>query len=397
MSDALKNGAIEVVRILRKAGYEAYFAGGCVRDLLLGKDPKDYDIVTDALPEQVTALFDRTLQIGASFGVVKVLLGKRREYEVATYREDGKYSDGRRPDDVSYSRSREEDVKRRDFTINGLLFEPESEEVLDYVGGRADLEAQVIRAVGVPAERFAEDRLRMLRAVRFAVRFGFEIEPATFEAIRANAAGIVDVSAERIVQELVGIFLSDRPGDGMRMLADVGLMEHVLPFVRDAAWLGAAMDRLPGEGEVSTIAWALTVEGVPIEDVENVLRELKLSKEVIRGSQSLLRERAVLASGEEAARLRVAAEADERLPRYLACVQDSAADAGWQAARASIDASPLPSRPLLTGKDLQELGMKPGPEFKAILAAVDDAVLLRRVRTREEAVALVRSELMPGA
>lgn len=390
MSDELKRGAVKVVRILREAGYEAYYAGGCVRDLQLGIAPKDYDITTDATPEQVRDLFKRTLMIGAAFGVVKVLLGKNREYEVATYREDGKYTDGRRPDEVAYSKSAEEDVKRRDFTINALLFDPETEEVIDHVGGLKDIQAKMVRAVGDPTQRFAEDRLRMLRAVRFAVRFGFDIEPATLAAIRTHAAGIVDVSAERIVQELLGIFGSPRPGDGIRMLQDVGLLEHTLPFVKDAASFAAAMDRLPDEQYDPAIAWALALEGVPPVDVEETLRGLKLARAVMRGAQALLTKRAGLATGSEAARLRIVADAEPELGPYLFATTDEAATSAWEAACTALAAAPLPERPLVTGADLQALGMRPGREFKDILAAVDDAVLLRQVATKEEALELVR-------
>ena len=170
--EALREGADRVAAILREGGHQAYFAGGCVRDALLGQRPKDYDIATDATPERVAALFRRTVLVGAAFGVVKVLLG-RREYEVATFRTEGQYTDGRRPDAVAYATDPEEDVRRRDFTVNALLMDPRDDRVVDYVGGQADLQVGVISAVGDPIERFHEDRLRMLRAVRFAARLGF--------------------------------------------------------------------------------------------------------------------------------------------------------------------------------------------------------------------------------
>src|SRR5262249_5445077 len=160
--EALIEGAREVAKTLRERGFEAYFAGGCVRDLLLGRPPKDVDLVTDALPGEVSAIFKRTVQVGAAFGVVRVLAGPQHEYEIATYRTETEYSDGRRPDRVAYSKSKEEDVHRRDFTINALLMDPVSGEVLDFVGGREDLGKKLIRAVGDPERRFHEDRLRML-------------------------------------------------------------------------------------------------------------------------------------------------------------------------------------------------------------------------------------------
>src|SRR5277367_4838481 len=186
---------------LRQHGYQALLAGGCVRDLLLRRSPVDYDVATDATPEQVVALFPDALTVGAQFGVV-VILREDFRVEVATFRADVGYSDGRRPDQVIYTKSAEEDVKRRDFTINGLLMRPENGEVLDFVGGQADLKAGVIRAIGEPDRRFAEDKLRLMRAVRFAARFEFDIEHATFAAIRRNAGAVTVVSAERIREEL---------------------------------------------------------------------------------------------------------------------------------------------------------------------------------------------------
>ncbi len=393
----LRTGADEVASALREAGYEAYFAGGCVRDWILGVTPKDYDIVTNATPKQVSKLFRRTVQVGAAFGVVKVLWPKDREYEVATYREDGDYSDGRRPDAVSYSQSKVEDVKRRDFTINGLLMDPRSDAILDYVGGRDDLAARRVRAVGDPALRFAEDRLRMLRAVRFAVRLGFEIEDATLAAIRANAEHIAAVSAERINAELTGIFRSDRPGAGVRMLASTGLLPHVLPFVRDAEATGAAFDqfgaaRLPlDEAAQDVVAWALAVRDSAA--IEDDLRALKLSRGQIRGAMALSAQASTLAAASSASVaevMRIAADEDvARLRAYLDSAGETEALERLEEAVDALIASPLPPRPMLTGQDLKALGMKPGPHFKDLLKAVDDAVLERRVTDREGALAMV--------
>lgn len=397
--DPLKEGANRVAAVLREAGYEAYFAGGCVRDTILGVAPKDYDVVTDATPPEVTKLFRRTIQIGASFGVVKVLLSKTLEYEVATYREDGDYSDGRRPDAVSYSKSKVEDVERRDFTINGLLMDPETDEILDFVGGREDLDRKLVRAVGDAALRFAEDRLRMLRAVRFAVRFDFDIETETLAAIRANAAFIDRVSAERVVQELLGIFRSPNPGRGAALLADTGLLGPVLPFVDDAAAFEARMTRFGAaresldEGQAEDVAWAIAAASVSSRRVERELRALKLSRERIRGATTLLSLTETLRaarSAEEAAVVRVAADEDvDTLVAFLGCVAEEEAKERLLAARSSLAANPLPARPLVTGADLQALGLRPSRHFKTLLSAVDDAVLERRVVTKEEGLALV--------
>ncbi|HXA09322.1 MAG TPA: CCA tRNA nucleotidyltransferase, partial [Chthoniobacterales bacterium] len=212
---------------LRAAGHVAYFAGGCVRDLLRGMTPQDIDIATNARPAEVQKIFGRTYAVGAHFGVI-VVLENDFQFEVATFRSDGAYLDGRRPAEVHFS-SAEEDARRRDFTINGLFFDPPNEEVIDFVGGREDLAAKVIRAIGDPAQRFAEDRLRLLRAIRFATVLEFEIEPATWEAVGRAAATIGEISAERIRDELVRIFLSPQRVRGWDLLDASGLMEQVLP------------------------------------------------------------------------------------------------------------------------------------------------------------------------
>jgi poly(A) polymerase len=223
----LMQTARSIARRLREAGHIAYYAGGSVRDFLRGVPPKDIDIATDARPEQVQKLFARTYAVGAHFGVI-VVLEKELQFEVATFRSDGAYVDGRRPTEVHFS-SAEEDAARRDFTINGMFFDPVAEQVIDFVNGRADLDARVIRAIGNPAQRFAEDRLRMLRAVRFATTLGFEIEPATWRALQESSLSIAQISAERIREELVRIFMSPQRVRGWDLLDASGLMRVVLP------------------------------------------------------------------------------------------------------------------------------------------------------------------------
>src|SRR5712692_5649183 len=212
----LKNFSISIVRKLREHGYQAFLVGGCVRDLLLGREPADYDVATDATPDEVMRIFPETYAVGAQFGVVLVPLpkdsaskGENDTVEVATFRTDIGYSDGRHPDQVRYSKNPREDVERRDFTINGLLLDPIKNEVLDFVGGRKDLEAGIIRTIGEPEHRFAEDKLRMLRAVRFAARFGYRIDPATLAAIRRLAVQIHQVSRERVRDELTKMLTED--------------------------------------------------------------------------------------------------------------------------------------------------------------------------------------------
>ncbi|MEY2542537.1 MAG: hypothetical protein QOI22_2139 [Verrucomicrobiota bacterium] len=239
--------AREIVARLRERGHIAYFAGGCVRDIVRGEMPKDFDIATDATPDVVQELFTRTYAVGAHFGVI-VVLENEFQFEVATFRSDDIYVDGRRPTAVHFS-SPEEDAKRRDFTINGMFFDPEKDEVIDFVGGRADLDAKLIRAIGEPAQRFAEDRLRMLRAVRFAVALDYRIDNQTWEALVANSASISEISAERIREELVRIFVSPNRVRGWDLLDESGLLRAILPEI-DAMKGCAQPEQFHPEGDV---------------------------------------------------------------------------------------------------------------------------------------------------
>src|SRR6202167_3211539 len=240
----LKDFAISIVGTLRKRGHKAYLVGGCVRDLLLGREPADYDVTTSATPAEVMKIFPETYAVGAQFGVVLVPLpeqqlasadesapAKSQAVEVATFRSDLGYSDGRRPDEIRFSQDPREDVARRDFTINGMLLDPLSNEVLDFVGGRRDLEAGVVRTVGDPELRFAEDKLRMLRAVRFAARFKYAIEPATFAAIQKLAGEISAVSRERVRDELTRMLIEGHARRAFLMLDESGLLREVLPEI----------------------------------------------------------------------------------------------------------------------------------------------------------------------
>src|SRR5690349_14196149 len=238
----LKNSAISIINTLRAKGFQGYLVGGCVRDILLNREPADYDVTTDATPEQVMRIFPQTYAVGAQFGVVLVPVNggvpenagpstHPHAIEVATFRSDGIYSDGRHPDDVKYSKSPQEDVQRRDFTINGLLLDPVKDEVLDFVGGRADLAANIIRTIGDPQLRFSEDKLRLLRAVRFAARFGYRIDGDTFGAIRELAQQIAQVSRERVRDELTKMLTEGRAGRAFELLDETGLLKQVLPEI----------------------------------------------------------------------------------------------------------------------------------------------------------------------
>ncbi len=236
MAQTAKEAAIEVLVRLREHGYSAYLVGGCVRDLLLGVDPADYDVATDTTPDEVLQRFPDSIGVGAQFGVVLVLVrgddgAPPFKVEVATYRSDIGYSDGRHPDRVQFAKRPEEDVQRRDFTVNGLLLDPLTGEVLDYVGGRADLKAGIIRTIGDPGLRFAEDKLRMLRAVRFAARLGYEIEPRTFAAIQRLAAQVNQVSRERLRDELDKMLTEGHARRAFELLDSTGLLPQLLPEV----------------------------------------------------------------------------------------------------------------------------------------------------------------------
>ncbi len=225
----MKN-ALNILNKIRAAGFTAYVAGGAVRDQLLGRTPKDYDIATNALPEQIEDLFEKTIPVGKAFGVI-IVVQNGIETEVATFREDAGYQDGRRPDSIHFCGA-EEDAKRRDFTVNGMFYDPNTDDVIDYVGGKADLEKKIIRAIGDPDRRFAEDHLRILRAVRFAHTLGFSIDSATRVAIQNHAADLAKISVERIENEFSRILTESlRPGDALRELVDLGLMEHIIPEI----------------------------------------------------------------------------------------------------------------------------------------------------------------------
>src|SRR5688572_5006313 len=235
-----KAAATQIVRTLRERGHQAYLVGGCVRDLVLGREPTDYDVATDARPEDVMRIFPKTWAVGKQFGVVLIPIERdgaepqsqgERVVEVATFRSDVGYSDGRHPDRVEYGKTAEDDVQRRDFTINGLLMDPLNGEVIDYVGGRADIEARTIRTIGEPQRRLGEDKLRMLRAVRFAARFDYRIEPATFAAIRELAPQIHQVSRERIRDEILKMLTEGRARRAFELLDESGLLYEVLPEV----------------------------------------------------------------------------------------------------------------------------------------------------------------------
>lgn len=411
--------AVDVVRKLRAAGHTALFAGGCVRDLLLGRPAKDYDVATTAKPEQVRDLFGhrKTLPVGASFGVI-IVMGPREAgtVEVATFRTEGPYHDGRRPASVAFC-TPEEDAKRRDFTINGMFYDPVDAQVFDYVGGEADLSARVVRAIGDPHERVREDKLRMLRAVRFTATLDFELDPVTAAAVREMAGQLVIVSAERIAQELKKMLVDKHRRRAMELCDDVGLLPIFLPELSsESRDLGARELTLRMlallEQPSFELALAALLHSQPAKPITyDICRRLKLSNEetdrvtwlvahqddlLDAPVQSLARLKRALAHpfrDDLISLLRVkllAADADLRpvmfCEEYLSRTPQSVID----------------PPPLITGDVLKTLGMNPGPAFKSLLETIRDAQLNDEIVSPEQAISLARtlgkkSESGPGA
>lgn len=435
MVEPMESTARKIVQRLNEAGHEAYFAGGCVRDVLLGKTPHDFDIATSARPEEVQSLFSRTIPVGAQFGVIIVVDGGV-EYQVATFRADGVYIDGRRPEDVTFTTA-QGDAQRRDFTVNGLFYDPVKEEVLDFVGGRKDLAARIIRAIGNPAERFTEDKLRVLRGIRFATTLEFEIEPATLDAIKAGAKRIHEVSAERIREELVKIFISPQRVRGFDLLDESGLLEEILPEVAHLKGCEQPPEFHP-EGDVFvhtrlmlsllhqeiSVPLVLSVlfhdigkpptmqtdptgrirfnghESVSARMTTEIMRRLRFSNDEIEATVEMVQNHMVF---KDVQNMRVA-----RLKRFMARPTfedelelhrvDCQGSHGMldnltflQQRREDFANEPLIPPPLVNGEDLIALGWKPGPKFKEVLDAVQTRQLEGTLRQREEALAWVKS------
>lgn len=416
-SAAAREFAVEVVRKLRDAGFQALWAGGCVRDQLLGRTPKDYDVATSAKPDEVRDVFGhrKTLAIGAAFGVISVLAPKPiGQLDVATFRHDAAYSDGRHPDSVTFS-DPEHDAQRRDFTINGLFFDPLAEQVIDYVGGQDDLRSGVIRAIGEPRDRIAEDKLRMLRAVRFAATFGFEIDGETLIAIREQSAELVIVSAERIAEELRKMLTLDRRRLAVELLASANLLEAILPEVRGVpitAWQQSLeiLHRLHSPSFPQALAALLRPLALhPLEDkpeglahlAETVCRRLKLSVDELTLVQRLLREEPLLRQASQFAwppwpklqRLLVVPGIESVLDFAAAVSQVLDSDArelDLCNRMLELPAALVNPPSLINGEDLKLLGLPPGPQFRSILDQVRDAQLDSLINTPEEALQLAQ-------
>jgi poly(A) polymerase len=402
--------AVEVVRRLRGAGHQALWAGGCVRDQLMAQAPKDYDVATDAMPDRIREIFGkrRTLPIGAAFGVITVVGPKGSgQIDVATFRRDASYSDGRHPDAVIFSDA-EHDAQRRDFTINGLFFDPLKGEVIDYVGGQEDLRRRVIRAIGSPRDRIAEDKLRMLRAVRFAARFDFALDLATLAAIQEQARELVIVSAERVAAELRLILTHASRARGLELLSEAALLEVVLPESELSLAQSAAWDRTRAilaalNSPTFSMALAALLRELHLAEPQKNLPQIvcqrwKLSTEELEGVEKLLCEEPLIRTARQQPwpklqRILIAPRIDELLGycQAVATVLDrSTVEIDLCRAKLALPAAELNPPALITGDDLKGLGIPPGPVYREILDAVRDAQLDKRVANREGALALIQ-------
>jgi poly(A) polymerase len=392
--------AITVVRQLQDADHVALFAGGCVRDMVMKKRPSDYDVATSAEPREVVRLFRRTQQVGAKFGVVLVRIG-RHAIEVATFRRDVSYQDGRHPTAVQFTDARE-DAIRRDFTINGMFYDPVKREVVDYVEGRADLKKKVIRAIGNPDQRFAEDHLRLLRAIRFAARLDFEIEPATWAAIRANAPKIIDISPERIREELDAMLSHPNRARAFRLIVECGLLPHLWPQARDltASTLMARdiLAALPTDASFDLALTAILHSQRPLEAGE-ACDDLRCSNQTKRTVSWMLAHLTDLDEPKNVTladlKLLMADPAFPDLLRLFAARLDAAGLPPTAQKRIAARAKRIPPDavappPLVSGTDLMRLGQKPGPLYKKVLDRVYYAQLNGDVRKKSEAMALAR-------
>lgn len=389
-----------MVRKLRRAGHEAFVVGGAVRDLVMGIRPREYDIATSARPGEVQALFRHTIPVGVQFGVVRVRW-RGWDYEVATYRVDLGYSDGRRPDRVRYADLRE-DVLRRDFTMNGLALDPVTGEVVDLVGGVEDIRAQVIRAIGDAGQRFAEDRLRPLRAVRFAAQTGFRIEEGTWEAIKETAPEVARVSRERIRDEMDKMLRTDRPGLGLCRMHESGILKTIAPDLataigEDVGPTARVLDRLAGqEPEVlwAALAWPLGAPGAA-----RFVRSLRHSNRMVEAARGMVEVGLAirgLPHPDTAVEKRLLR--GPHVPGAIEVLQARLAETGEESACVEYARERLatwsredwfPPR-LLSGRDLIEAGVPPGPRVGEALRALEDAQLRGEVRDRDQARDLVR-------
>ncbi len=424
-----------VVR-LRDLGHKAFFVGGCVRDAIIGIPPKEYDITTSAKPDEIMKIFSNTVPVGASFGVILVIEGKYK-FEVATFRKDESYSDGRHPDRVIYSTDEREDVTRRDFTVNGMLYDPTTEEVVDYVGGMDDIKRQVVRTIGDPSDRFNEDKLRMMRAVRFGARFSYEIERDALMTIKEIAPLISRVSAERIRDEVIKITSQKNPGLGLRLLRETGLLFQIMPEVDEMYEVPQppefhpegdvfthtclVLDRLfeIAEGDISpelaagallhdvgkpptfSVSDRIRFNGhdrVGAEMSTKICRRLKFSNKHTETITSLVREhlrfKDVFNMRESTLKRFLAMPYFEyHLKLHLAdCLASHGSTEAYDFVKRKLNElkeEEIKPTPILSGHDLIEMGYTPGPIFSKILNSLEEAQLEGLVKGKEEAKSFI--------
>ncbi|HEV2341312.1 MAG TPA: CCA tRNA nucleotidyltransferase [Candidatus Acidoferrales bacterium] len=428
---------------LRESGHQAYLVGGCVRDLLLKREPADYDVATDARPERVQELFPDSIAVGAQFGVI-IVVEDSAQVEVATFRSDIGYADGRHPLRVEYSDTPEEDVRRRDFTVNGMMMDPQDGRVLDFVEGQKDLRAGVIRAIGEPEKRFAEDKLRMVRAVRFSARFGYAIEPATMQAIVNCATEVSQVSQERLRDELTKLLTEGAARRAFELLDETGLLRQLLPEISKMkgvaqppqfhpegdVWVHTLLmlEGLPA-GTSPTLAWGVLLHDVgkpptfkppsgPSDRIrfdehvevgtvmaERICQRFRFSNDDTEQIASLVANHLRFKDAPQMKQSTL--KRFVRLPRFeehlelhrLDCLSSHRNLENYEYVKRFLAETPAevvrPQR-LISGEDLKELGFRPGPVFREILQVVEDAQLEGRIASREAALALVRGQFEPS-
>ena len=433
MKTKLRNNAEWMVRKLNEKGFKAYFAGGCVRDMIMGIDPKDYDIATSAKPEEIKNIFKKTVMVGAQFGVA-VVIKDGKNYDVATFRADKGYTDGRHPNTVIYT-DEKEDVKRRDFTINGLLFDPLEDSVIDYVGGKKDIADGIIRTIGNPFERFDEDKLRLMRAVRLTARFDFTIEENTYEALVSSAHAIKDISKERIRDEIVKILTESNAKRGIELLNKTGLLEIILPEVTAMKGVEQPPEKHP-EGDVYTHTLIMLdlmenpsaefALGVLLHDVGKpatfekkdkirfkkhaeagaqialeLLERLRFSKKEIEYIANIIRNHSTFKDVKKMKKSTLKRFlSTEIFEDYLELHRLDRLASGrnldtWEYCKEMLNKTPeedLKPKSLITGDDLTNLGFKPGPHYKDILRYIEDEQLEGRIESKAEAVNIIKKE-----
>lgn len=424
--------ANKIAKELGKAGFKAYFAGGCVRDMIMKRIPVDYDIATDATPEKVQKIFKKTVPVGVQYGVVLVIL-KGIPFEVSTFRKDGNYIDGRHPENVEFSKTAKEDVLRRDFTINGLLYDPIRKKVLDYVSGKKDIKDRIIRAIGEPEKRFKEDKLRLMRAIRFASRYKFVIEGKTKSAMNALSSEIVDVSVERIRDELGRIIRGENPGLGLQMLYDTGILRCIIPEIADMVGVEQPEQFHP-EGDVFThtkimldllkkpsrvLAFAALLHDVGKPKTFSVKERIRFDGHVPVGARmadkickrlkfsNKDREQIVLYVANHLKFMDVQKMRESKLKRFMQsetfieelelhrvdCIASHGKLENWNFCNNKLNeysSIELKPDPLVKGDDIIKLGYKPSPLFKEILDKVTDLQLENKINSKEEALTWVK-------